>query len=236
VQRAASEGDEGHGSPESRHVVVVGCGRVGAELARRLRAEGHSVAVIDKNPDAFRRIHAAGVQTVVGFGFDRDTLETAGIREAYALAAVSSGDNSNILSARIARDLYEVPNVVARIYDPRRASVYERLGIQTVATVTWTTDQALARLFPLRIERPWMDSSGELTVTELTLPPSVIGRPIAELERTGELRVVAVVRPGGARLSAADLIGQEGDRVVVVATPRGLADLGAFRVTHHAAS
>jgi len=213
---------------ESVHVIVVGCGRVGAELTRRLSAEGHSVTVIDRNPDAFRRLGSVRATTIVGSGFDRDVLEAAGIGEAAALAAVTSGDNSNILAARIARDVFEVPNVVARIYDPRRAVVYERLGIQTVATVTWTTDQALARLFPLRIERPWMDSSGELTVAEITLPPSRIGKPIGALEREGELRVVAVVRPGGARLATAGLIGQEGDRIVVAANQRALAELGAW--------
>src|SRR5438874_3654666 len=131
------------------HVVVVGCGRVGSELAVTLESEGHSVAVVDKNRNAFRRLpeRFQGRQ-VLGFGFDRDHLEQAGIREAEALAAVTSGDNSNILTARIARETFEIPHVVARIYDPRRAVIYQRLGIPTVATVTWTTDQVMRRLFP----------------------------------------------------------------------------------------
>src|SRR5438270_13475066 len=131
------------------HVIVVGCGRVGSELAQGLERAGHSVAVVDKQAKAFKRLpdRFTGNQ-VVGFGFDRDHLEQAGIREASALAAVTSGDNSNILTARIARETYEIQNVVARIYDPRRAVIYQRLGIPTVATVAWPTDQALRKLFP----------------------------------------------------------------------------------------
>jgi len=131
------------------HVVVVGCGRVGSELAGTLEKSGHTVAVIDKNANAFRRLPAgyAG-QRVVGFGFDRDNLEEAGIDRAGALAAVTNGDNSNIVCARIAKEHYGRRTVAARIYDPRRAQIYERLGIPTVATVAWTTDQVLARVMP----------------------------------------------------------------------------------------
>jgi trk system potassium uptake protein TrkA len=213
---------------EPQHVIVVGCGRVGSELTHRLLGEGHSVAIVDKNPDAFRRLHAPGARTVVGFGFDRETLVEAGVDRAFGFAAVTSGDNSNILSARIARDVYGVPNVVARIYDPRRAVVYERLGIQTVATVTWTTDQALGRLFPMRVERPWVDSTGELTVVELTVPPEAIGRSLEELERSGELSVVALVRASDVRLDARRAVLQEGDRVVVAAKRAALEELGAW--------
>src|SRR2546430_10108098 len=129
------------------HVVVVGCGRVGSELAVALESEGHTVAIIDKNRNAFRRLPERFTgRAVLGFGFDRDHLLQAGIEEAEALAAVTSGDNSNILTARIARETFEIPHVVARIYDPRRAVIYQRLGIPTVATVAWTTDQVLRRL------------------------------------------------------------------------------------------
>src|SRR5438045_9318134 len=122
------------------HVIVVGCGRVGSELAAELEAQGHTVAVIDKNRNAFRRLPERFTgRAVLGFGFDRDHLEQAGVREAGALAAVTSGDNSNVLTARIARETFQIPNVVARIYDPRRAMIYQRPGIPTVATVAWTT-------------------------------------------------------------------------------------------------
>ncbi|HUQ64507.1 MAG TPA: TrkA family potassium uptake protein, partial [Acidimicrobiales bacterium] len=145
------------------HVIVVGCGRVGSELAAALESGGHVVAVIDKNRNAFRRLppNFAG-KAVLGFGFDRDHLEQAGIHEATALAAVTNGDNTNILTARIARETYEIPNVVARIYDPRRAEIYQRLGIPTVATVSWTTDQVLRRLFPEVSVAEWTHSSGAM--------------------------------------------------------------------------
>ena len=137
----------------------MGCGRVGATLGAELDALGHSVAVVDQAAKAFRRLPADfGGRTVTGMGFDREVLEEAGIRGADAFAAVSSGDNSNILAARVARETFGVTNVVARIYDPRRAAVYQRLGIPTVATVTWTADQMMRRLLPggraPRVERP----------------------------------------------------------------------------------
>src|SRR3954449_1902419 len=168
---------------EAVHVVVVGCGRVGSELANELEGEGHTVAVIDKNRNAFRRLPEKFTgRAVVGNGYDRDHLEQAGVREAGALAAVTSGDNSNILCARIARETYEIPNVVARIYDPRRAAIYQRLGIPTVATVTWTTDQVLRRLFPEKSANEWADPSGSVEMVERTLPGSWAGRKLSELD------------------------------------------------------
>ncbi len=127
----------------------MGCGRVGSSLAISLEAKGHEVAVIDQDGSAFRRLGTTFEgRRVQGVGFDRDTLREAGIERAYAFAAVSSGDNSNILAARVARETFGVENVVARIYDPGRAEVYQRLGIPTVATVRWTSDQMIRRLLP----------------------------------------------------------------------------------------
>ena len=199
------------------HVVIVGCGRVGSGLALSLLAEGHTVAIIDKRAAAFRRLpEDFRGETVQGFGFDRDHLEEAGIRQAKALAAVTSGDNSNILSARIARENFEVENVVARIYDPRRATIYRRLGIPTVATVTWTTDQVLRRLFPERSATEWSSPSGDLILVERALPAHWAGRKIAELEVEGRVRVVGLVRADQARLPGRDTVGQEGDVLHVV--------------------
>ena len=194
------------------HVVVVGCGRVGSELAAELEAEGHTVAVIDKNRNAFRRLPERFTgRAVLGFGFDRDHLEQAGIGEAGALAAVTSGDNSNILTARIARETYEIQNVVARIYDPRRAVIYQRLGIPTVATVAWTTDQVLRKLFPEKWANEWSDASGSLDLVERTLPESWAGRKLSELDESDRFRLIAVTRGGQARLASVELVGQEGD-------------------------
>ncbi len=193
------------------HVIVVGCGRVGSGLAISLSAEGHSVAVIDKSATAFRRLKDWNGQTLLGSGFDRDDLEKAGALEADALAAVTSGDNTNILTVRIARETYKIPNVVARIYDPRRAEIYQRLGIPTVATVTWTIDQVRRRLLPGEDVREWSDATGRLTLVDRSLPDSWAGRRLSELEQPGRLTVIAVTRAGEPRLDARELVGQEGD-------------------------
>jgi trk system potassium uptake protein TrkA len=147
----------------------------------------------------------------VGSGFDRDDLETAGALDADALAAVTSGDNTNILTVRIARENYKIPNVVARIYDPRRAEIYQRLGIPTVATVTWTIDQVRRRLLPDEDVGDWSDPSGRLTLLDRSLPDAWAGRALAELEEPGRMSLVAVTRAGVPRLDARDLVGQEGD-------------------------
>ena len=194
------------------HVVVVGCGRVGSELAGTLEKSGHTVAVIDKDPNAFRRLPAgyAG-QQIVGFGFDRDHLEEAGIERAGAVAAVTNGDNSNILVARIARETFGIERVVARIYDPRRAIIYQRLGIPTVATVSWTTDQVLRRLLPGEQPHDWIDPSATVCLIEHALPPAGGGKKLAELNEPGRFWLVAVTRLGTAEIAGSKVVGQEGD-------------------------
>lgn len=205
------------------HVIVVGCGRVGRELAVDLEAGGHKVSIIDKNKTAFRRLPERWTgRAVVGFGFDRDTLEQAGIQDAGALAAVTNGDNTNIVTARIARETYEVDKVVARIYDPRRAAVYQRLGIPTVATVSWATDQVIRRLFPEQRSVDWTDASGRVNLLEVALPDSWCGHRLSGLEDDG-WRVVAVHRAGGTRLATGDMVGQDGD-VLHVAVSKEATD------------
>jgi len=165
------------------HVVVIGCGRVGSELAGALEQAGHTVAVVDKVARAFRRLPQGFTgTTVVGFGFDRDHLHAAGIDKAGAFASVTSGDNSNILCARIARETYGIEHVVARIYDPRRALIYQRLGIPTVATVAWTTDQVLRRLIPSETSNDWVDPTGKVGLIERQIPPKAVGRKLALLK------------------------------------------------------
>ena len=194
------------------HVVVVGCGRVGSELAGTLEKDGHSVAVIDKNDSAFRRLpQGFGGTTVLGFGFDRDHLLEAGIERAGALAAVTNGDNSNILTARIARENFGIERVVARIYDPRRALIYQRLGIPTVATVSWATDQVMRRLLPGEVKADWSDPSGKVCVVERGLPASWAGKKLAGLNDPGRFWLTAVTRLGTARIVDTGIVGQEGD-------------------------
>ena len=194
------------------HVIVVGCGRVGRELAMSLERDDHTVSVIDKDGNAFHELpdNFKG-KAILGFGFDRGHLEQAGIREAQAVAAVTNGDNTNILTARIARMTYEVPHVVARIYDPRRAVIYRQLGIATVAAVAWTTDQVLRRLFPEKSVAEWTDASGSVSLIERALPDSWAGHRLSDIEEEGRFRLVALSRGGNARLSGPELVGQEGD-------------------------
>jgi trk system potassium uptake protein TrkA len=209
------------------HAVVVGCGRVGSELAVALERDGHTVAIVDKNRNAFRRLpDRFSGRAVLGFGFDRDALEQAGIGDASALAAVTNGDNSNVLTARIARETYEIPHVVARIYDPRRAVIYQRLGIATVATVSWTTDQVLRRLQPDHFTSEWTDASGKVTLVELGLPEVWAGKKLVTLDGEGDrFHLVAVTRGGQARLATPALVGQEGDVLHLAVLTDAVEDL-----------
>ncbi len=195
------------------HVIVVGCGRVGSELAVGLHESGHTVAIIDKDGAAFRKRlpEGWGGQAVLGFCYDRKTLDEAGAEKANALAAVTSGDNSNVLAARIARETYQIQNVVARIYDPRRAIIYQRLGIPTVATVTWTTDQVMRRLFPDQSVTDWTDPSGTLSLVERSLPTDWAGRTLGAVSDGDRFRLISVTRAGQARIATPELVGQEGD-------------------------
>jgi trk system potassium uptake protein len=199
------------------HIVIMGCGRVGSTLALILEGKGHSVAIVDQNSDAFRRLgsHFNG-RRVTGLGFDRATLVEAGVEQAGAFAAVSSGDNSNIISARLARETFGVQNVVARIYDPRRAEVYERLGIPTVATVRWTADQMLRRLLPAGSEPLWRDPSGTVQLAHAHLDASWIGQRVSRLESEAAVRVAFLTRLGVGMLPKPDTVVQEGDLVHVV--------------------
>lgn len=196
------------------HFVIMGCGRVGSALANDLDARGHSVAVVDQVADSFRRLsHDFGGRRVVGVGFDRDRLMEAGIERADAFAAVSSGDNSNILAARVARETFGVPRVVARIYDPKRAEVYERLGIPTVATVAWTTVQMMRRLLPEGGQEDWRDPTGTLSLAEVHVDPSWIGHRVRTVAEAADARIAFVTRYGEALLPDHDTVLQEDDLV-----------------------
>lgn len=206
------------------HVVIMGCGRVGSSLATELEAAGHSVAIIDQSREAFRRLGPDFKgRTISGVGFDRDTLLEAGIETADAFAAVSNGDNSNILAARVARETYGVANVVARIYDPGRAEIYQRLGIPTVATVIWATDQILRRLVPEGSRSEWRDASGSIQLCEMHPHKDWFGSPIADLEETTGTRVAFITRLGEGLIPDTHTVLQEGDLVHVTVRDEDIA-------------
>ncbi|KQN99805.1 MULTISPECIES: potassium channel family protein [unclassified Arthrobacter] len=195
------------------HFVIMGCGRVGVSLAHTLDESGHSVAIIDQDDRAFRRLRSSfGGRKVTGVGFDRDTLKYAEIDDAYAFAAVSSGDNSNILATRVARETFHVPHVVARIYDPGRAEIYQRLGIPTVAAVRWSADQVLRRILPEQtINGDFRETSGRLILAELALSDAWLGRPLRGIEIASGVRIAYITRFGEGILPTPETSYQQGD-------------------------
>ncbi len=207
----------------------MGCGRVGSSLAAELEAAGHSVAIIDQAREAFRRLGPdfKGV-TVTGVGFDRDILREAGIERADAFAAVSNGDNSNILAARVAREMFAVEKVVARIYDPGRAEIYQRLGIPTVATVLWTTDQILRNLIPEGSRSEWRDASGEVSLCEMHPHSGWYGRAILLIDELTPARIAFVTRLGVGIIPDEHTVLQEGDLIHVMVAEADTARVEAI--------
>ncbi|MFY1620123.1 potassium channel family protein [Micromonospora sp. WMMD736] len=214
------------------HVVIMGCGRVGSTLAHSLESRGHSVAVIDQDADAFRRLGPdfAGI-TVTGAGFDGEVLRQAGIERADAFAAVSSGDNSNIISARLARETFGVSRVAARIYDQRRAQVYERLGIPTVATVRWTADRMLRHLVPEGNVEIFRDPTSTVSIVEVPVHREWIGHRVHVLEQASGARVAYLIRFGIGTLPTASTLVQEGDQVFMLVSDDIVATVTAVAAT-----
>jgi trk system potassium uptake protein len=199
------------------HIVIMGCGRVGAALAHQLAPLDHTVAVVDQDPLAFRRLgDDFPGRTVHGVGFDRETLVQAGIEEAGAFAAVSSGDNSNIIAARVARETFGVQRVVARIYDPRRAEVYERLGIPTVATVPWTSSRLLKVVLGETTSEAWRDPSGAVALVAVAPSENWVGRSVGDFEAASGSRAAIVTRFGTGQVATPSTIIQSGDKLHVL--------------------
>jgi trk system potassium uptake protein len=205
------------------HIVIMGCGRVGSTIAHILEDQDHSVAVIDQDPDAFRKLTASfkGAK-ITGIGFDRDVLIEAGIEHADAFAAVSSGDNSNVIAARVVRESFGIDRVVARIYDPRRAEVYQRLGIPTVATVRWTADQMLRQLLPEGAEPLWRDPTGAVVLAEVAYSEHWLGEKVTALEESARTRIAFISRLGEAMIPGPSTVLQEGDVLHVITEDRDL--------------
>jgi trk system potassium uptake protein TrkA len=195
----------------------MGCGRVGILLTQELVRKGHDVAVIDKYAGAFDRLPPGfEAKTVVGLGFDREVLEEAGIKEAEAFLAVSSGDNSNIVSARVAREHYHVPQVIARIYDPMRADIYERLNIPTISTVRWGVKQMILMLSHSREEIKETLAAGDLFRMRIRIPEHLVGKPVGSMNVDGKILVAGVDRGGSGFLPVSSSTFQDGDFAAVI--------------------
>ncbi len=210
------------------HIIVVGCGRVGSTVARELVESGHSVCVVDRKADAFRRLGVdfAG-RTLEGVGFDRDTLIEAGVSESCSVAAVTSGDNSNILIARVAREVFGA-QVVARIYDPRRASIFQRLGIPTVASVEWTAGRVLSCLLPDPKANQWVDPTARFVLVERRVPPSGAGTSVATFEENASCRVALLSRVGSASVPGPSTVLQQDDLIHVMVSGAALDQVDAL--------
>ena len=209
----------------AQNYIVVGCGRVGSTVARRLDSMGLDVVVIDRRSDAFRRLGPDFKgRTITGVGFDRDLLKEAGISSESAVMAVTSGDNSNVLIARVAREMFGASRVVARIYDPRRAAIYERLGIKTVATVSWASKRVFQMVLPQNGEIEWVDPTSQYSLVERNVPASLAGSPVTAVGA----HVALLVRNGHASIPAAGVLLQEGDNVHLLATTAEIASFDAL--------
>jgi trk system potassium uptake protein TrkA len=199
------------------HVIIVGCGRVGASTAAELARAGHDVVVIDRNPDAFRLLPTGFTgRTLVGTGFDREVLESAGIREADALVASASGDNTNAVAARIAKETYRVPDVVARIFDPRRADIYRRYGVQTFAPTSWSVSKIVELIVSPHLEREMAFGNGEVQLLAAWVPVHLVGKPVRDLAIPGEIRVALLVRMGKGIVPVSGTALEKDDQVFVV--------------------
>ena len=197
------------------HIVIGGYGRVGRYLAHELEAQGHTIAVIDRNPDVYEEYEGIKGLRLNGEVFDRDTLVKAGVERADAFAAVTSGDNSNIVAARVARERFNVPLVVARIFDPKRAIIYESFGIPTVSAVQWSSSRLLAMLLDPKVRSDYAFGEGEVILADLEAPDALEGKRVLDIELPRVLQVVAVERAGKAvLLSDTDTI-HSGDQLFV---------------------
>lgn len=197
------------------HTIIVGCGRVGSTVARELDADGHSVVIIDRKPEAFRRLgENFGGRTLTGIGFDRDLLTTAGITTDCAVVAVTNGDNSNILVARVAREMFGVERVVARINDPKRAKIYERLGVSTVAAVAWASTRVSQFVLPRRGTTEWSDPTSTFHLAERRVSAELAGTKTSDIG----VNVVLIVRNGTAQAAEPSMLLQENDLIHILGT------------------
>lgn len=204
-------------------ILIIGCGRVGGGLANSMSLRGHQVTIVDKDPLAFERLgNAFKGQKVVGIGFDRDVLIQAGIERADGLAAVTSSDEANVVTARMARQIFHVPRVVARLYDLRQAEIYKRLGLLTIAPTAWGIDRIADLLLRSDMDVIVSLGSGQVELIETDVPLLLVGRTVNELTLSGEIHVVAVTRAGKTFLPSMGTVFQDGDTVHLAAIPTSM--------------
>lgn len=216
----------GHSHTHHENIVIIGCGRVGAELAQTISRKGFAVAVMDVNVEAFERLGAGfRGRTVQGDALDREALRRAGIETAHAVAAVTTSDSANIMAARIARDIYHVEHVVARVYDPSRAPIYERMGLQTIASSSWGAKRIEQLLLHPGLQSVYSAGNGEVQIYEISVPEEWDGRLITDLLPAGQALAVALARGGRGQLPPPDLLLQLHDILQVSATAEGAAAL-----------
>jgi trk system potassium uptake protein len=198
-------------------VIIVGCGRVGARTAAALAREGHDVVVIDKDPQAFRLLpHGFKGRTLEGYAFERPVLEEAGIAEADALVAATAGDNTNAVTARVAKEVYRVPDVISRIYDPQRAEIYRRYGVQTFAPTAWSSTHIIELITSADLEREQSFGNGDVQMMAAWVPDHLIGKQINELSAPGEIDVALIVRMGRGMLPVSGTSFEKDDQVHVL--------------------
>jgi len=208
------------------HIVIMGCGRVGSRLAKVLTMEGHDVAIIDKDPTAFKRLGKTFKgQAIEGVGFDRDVLKKAGIERADAFIAVTNGDNHNIVGALVAKNKFRVPKVVARIYNPAREKLYQHLGIQTLSSTAWAANKIKDLICHVELVRHFSFGNGEVEVVEGEILPQLAGRSVNDLDIPGEIKVIAIVRFGRAFIPTSGTIFQEKDGIQIAVETSALAKL-----------
>jgi trk system potassium uptake protein TrkA len=193
-------------------ILIIGCGRVGAGVAKTLVGRGHSVVIVDKDPLAFEKLgEKFKGQTIQGIGFDRDVLLKAGIERMDGLAAVTSSDEANVVAARIARDIFHVPRVVARLYDIRQAEIYKRLGIQTIAPTSWGVNRIADLLLYSPLEIVYSIGSGDVEIVDAEVPRLLVGRTVRDITVSSEIHVVCITRANKTFLPSLGTIFREGD-------------------------
>jgi len=197
-------------------IVIMGCGRVGAQLANLLSVDGHKVSIIDQDPKAFKRLGKSFKgEKIMGFGYDKGVLEKAGIEHADAFASVTQGDNRNIVGALVAKREYQVPIVVARIYDPIRASVYNRLGITTISPTRWGANKIKELICYSNISTQLSLGNGEVELIEIEVSPSLAGHKSEKINVPGEIMVVSITRLGRAFVPVVGTVMTDGDLLLV---------------------